>query len=221
MGNVNMEATQVHVRNNSHPSWKTVDDALKALDNQDTQVQEDITELYTRDASRASKDDIAGEFSAEQAYYAGDYVYYEGSLFKFTEFHAAGEWSSEDVAPAQIGNDLANISATVDYSTTEQPTGQKWIDGKEIYFKTIDIGALPNASNKDVLTNITNIRDVVKIDGIATNGTIYTGIPHGANIAQYGVEVSYDKTNNYVRVSTSEDQSSYTGVIILYYTKTA
>ena len=121
---------------------------------------------------------------------------------------------------AQIGQAIANAGA-VDYSTTEQPTGQKWIDGNDIYFKAIDIGALPNATNKDVLTNITNIRDVVRIDGIATNGTIYTGIPHGANIAQYGVEVSYDKTNNYVRVSTSEDQSSYTGVIILYYTKTA
>lgn len=139
MGNVNMEADQIHVRDNNHKTWRTVADALKALETSGESVAEDITELYTRDASRASKDDIANEFSAEQAYYAGDYVYYEGSLFKFTAFHAAGEWSSEDVTPAQIGNDIANISASVDYSTTEQPTGQKWIDGKEIYMKTLHV----------------------------------------------------------------------------------
>lgn len=219
MGNVNMEADQISVRFNNHKTWRTVADAIKALEASGEGVAEDITELYTRDASRASKEDIAGEFSAETLYHIGDYAYYEGTLFKFTANHS-GEWDQSDVVAAQIGQAIATAGA-VDYSTTEQPTGQKWIDGNDIYFKTIDIGALPNSTNKDVLTNITNIRDVVKIDGIATNGTIYTGIPHGANIAQYGVEVSYDKTNNYVRVSTSEDQSSYTGVIILYYTKTA
>ena len=33
---------------------------------------------------------------------------------------------------------LSADSQTLDYSTTEQATGQKWIDGKDIYFKVIN-----------------------------------------------------------------------------------
>lgn len=41
----------------------------------------------------------------------------------------------------------------MDYSTSEQDTGCKWIDGKKIYRKTIDTGALPQGgaiTTKDI-----------------------------------------------------------------------
>lgn len=164
MGNVNMEADQIHVRDNNHKTWKTVSDALKALETSSESVVEDITELYTRDASRASKDDIAGEFSAEQAYYAGDYVYYEGSLFKFTAFHAAGEWSSEDVAPAQIGADLAAMADGVmhTYSTTERRVGT-WIDDSAVYEKTQSGGITFAANDSWYDTGITGIDKLISV----------------------------------------------------------
>lgn len=165
MGNVNMEADQVHVRDNNHKTWRTVADALKALETSGESVAEDITELYTRDASRASKDDIAGEFSAEQAYYEGDYVYYEGSLFKFTAFHAAGEWSSEDVTPAQIGQDLAAMADGVmhTYSTTERRVGT-WIDDAAVYEKTQNGGITIAANDSWYDTNITGIDKLISVE---------------------------------------------------------
>lgn len=39
---------------------------------------------------------------------------------------------------------LSDIPQAVDYSTNEVNTGVKWIDGKDIYQKTIDIGSIQN-----------------------------------------------------------------------------
>lgn len=219
MGNVNMEARQIHVRDNNKKTWKTVADALKGLEASGESVSEDITELYTRDASRASKDDIAGEFSTEQAYYTGDYVYYEGSLFKFTAFHAAGEWSSEDVTPVQIGNDIANISASVDYSTTEQSTGQKWIDGKDIYVKTYEIAALPNNTTARTPSGLTNLDKVVKIEGMSYGNGTHNPLPFVSTSTQYSIECWVDDSANIV-LTSSANYSTYSGVVTLYYTKT-
>lgn len=122
MGNVNMEAHQVHVRNNSHKTWSTVADVIAALDNQDTMMQEDIEELYTRDSSRASKDDIALDFSAETNYYVGDIVYYEGTLWKCVNDHNAGDWDPADFVVTTIASLLANMSGGISlYTETRAP----------------------------------------------------------------------------------------------------
>ena len=44
----------------------------------------------------------------------------------------------------------------MDYSTSEVDTGYTWTDGSPIYKKTINIGALPNATTKSVAHNISN-----------------------------------------------------------------
>lgn len=218
MGNVNMEADQISVRFNDHKSWRTVADALKALEASGEGVAEDITELYTRDASRASKDDIANEFSAETLYHTGDYAYYEGTLFKFTANHS-GEWDQADVVIAQIGPAIATAGA-VDYSTTEQPTGQKWIDGKEIYFKTYEIAALPNATTTRTPTGLSNLDKVIKIDGMAYGNSTHNPLPFVSTSAQYSIECWVDDNANIV-LTSSANYSAYNGVVTLYYTKTA
>ena len=43
------------------------------------------------------------------------------------------------------------------YFTDEIDTGMKWIDGKPIYRKVINVGALPNNSEKTIAHNISNI----------------------------------------------------------------
>lgn len=53
--------------------------------------------------------------------------------------------SADTIGGVKVGNGLSINAETgvlsadsqiVDYSTTEQATGQKWIDGKDIYFRT-------------------------------------------------------------------------------------
>lgn len=227
MGNVNMEASQVHVRDNSHKTWGTVADAIAALDNQDTMVQEDITELYTRDASRASKDDITNEFSDETTYHIGDYAYYNGTLFKFIANHS-GEWDPDDVIIAQIGTDIANAGAIADFSTTEQPTGQKWIDGKEIYFRSYDV-QLPAAHDADtnlaylIAADVSYIDTLTRVDGSIYDSTgkcsaLNGGLSYVAGW-RYNVHITATHALELFNGQNQTDIGGGRAVLTIYYTK--
>lgn len=104
----------------------------------------------------------------------------------------------------------------MDYSTSEVNTGMKWIDGSDIYKKTIDFGALPNAASKAVAHNITGMGTVVKIEPIMQDGTAGRGwaIPYVA-VSIVCVE------DGYIKISAPGDMSSYSAYVTLYYTKSA
>jgi hypothetical protein len=105
----------------------------------------------------------------------------------------------------------------VSYSTTEQLTGGKWIDGKPIYRKVIDFGALPNANTKNVAHNITNIGDIVNVSIIAKSSTEYLLLATGKNsVTDFNAWIT--KTN--INIHTDSNRSNYNAVTILEYTKT-
>jgi hypothetical protein len=54
---------------------------------------------------------LAPDFSASTAYYVGDYVWYNGSLYRFTVDHAAGTWVGTDATAAVIGNDVSDLKS--------------------------------------------------------------------------------------------------------------
>lgn len=62
----------------------------------------------------------------------------------------------------------------IDYSTTEQDTGLKWIDGKSIYQRTYDFGQNINISNSTPgsfsLDGIATFERIIKCWGIQSNG---------------------------------------------------
>ena len=106
------------------------------------------------------------------------------------------------------------------YSTTEQKTPFTWIDGKPIYKKTIDYGALPNASGKGVSHGITNFGELVKLEG----GAAYPGYnwiplpyPDQSGAGVVGVIIN----PSVVYIFTGENRSQYTkSYVTLWYTKT-
>lgn len=51
---------------------------------------------------------IAPTFSTSTNYAAGAYVYYSGTLYRFTADHAAGSWTGTDATQVALGNDLGN-----------------------------------------------------------------------------------------------------------------
>jgi len=56
-----------------------------------------------------SSESIAPTFSANTAYSAGQYVFYEGVLYRLTADHEAGvAWASTSKTRTSIGNDLYN-----------------------------------------------------------------------------------------------------------------
>jgi hypothetical protein len=109
------------------------------------------------------------------------------------------------------------VAEKVSYSTTEQLTGGKWIDGKPIYRKVIDFGALPNANTKNVAHNITNIGDIVNVSIIAKSSTEYLLLATGKNsVTDFNAWIT--KTN--INIHTDSNRSSYNAITILEYTKT-
>ena len=108
----------------------------------------------------------------------------------------------------------AQTISDMDYSTSEQDTGCKWIDGKKIYRKTIDFGAFPNASSKNVNHGVANIARVVKIDGIISFGSnTWSNIP----LVYQGVDSIYNAefqvTTTQVHCATSKDRSNLSAII--------
>lgn len=56
---------------------------------------------------------IAEDFSASKAYAAGDYCYYNGTLYKFKTAHAAGAWTIADVEAAVLAEDVSDLKESV------------------------------------------------------------------------------------------------------------
>ena len=130
--------------------------------------------------------------------------------------------ATSGLAENQQENVLNEVKGYVDssnsYSTNEVKTGGKWIDGKPIYRKTIDCGALPNTSYKNVNHNITNLDLVTHCYGEARGGNYRIILPNaGANTAN-SVEIYVDET--YIVIQTGNDRSGYNGYITIEYTKT-
>lgn len=54
---------------------------------------------------------IAPTFSTSTAYPAGSYVWYDGTMYKFTAAHAAGSWTGTDATAVILGTDLGSSLA--------------------------------------------------------------------------------------------------------------
>lgn len=106
----------------------------------------------------------------------------------------------------------------MDYSTSEQDTGCKWIDGKKIYKKTIDFGALPNATNKAVAHGISNLDRIIKVEqSIDNNGTGFLEISSGnANNNTFNLY----GTATAISVTVTDNRSGCYAYFTLWYTKT-
>lgn len=139
-----------------------------------------------------------------------------------------GEITAGDVAQLSgtgvvTANNIDFTTLSGNYSTTEVDTGYTWVDGKTIYKKTINTGALPNNTDKYVAHGIPNIGRVIRLEGYAyrtSDGALYP-LPFTSNIAaanSIGVTVSLTE----IAIGVGMDRSNITeSYITLYYTKTS
>ena len=56
---------------------------------------------------------IAAEYSTSTAYVAGQTVYYDGHLYRFTADHAAGAWTGTDVVQIVLGDEVGGVISDV------------------------------------------------------------------------------------------------------------
>ena len=125
--------------------------------------------------------------------------------------------NSTSATNALSANQGRILNDRFNYSTTEKVVGT-WIDGKPLYSKVVNLGALPDNDTKSIAHSIQNLKRVVKLEGFAGSSLNKGGItlPHATNtpIALYA-----DDTN--VSVKTTSNATGYTeAYAFVYYTKT-
>lgn len=105
----------------------------------------------------------------------------------------------------------------LNYLTEEHIVG-KWIDGSDLYEKTVSCGALPNTTSKTVAHGIANISKIVEIKGYSTNGTLYLPLPFAGASATSGISVHAGTSN--ITFETGMNRSNFTeSYVTLCYTK--
>ena len=92
-------------------------------------------------------------------------------------------------------------------------------NGKTVYCKTVDIGSLPNATNKLIPSGLTmSDITVVRLEGVARNsGGTTIPIPNPTPSTSYLIGCFITAAGN-IQIDTAVDRSDYTGIIRVYYT---
>ena len=70
---------------------------------------------------------IAETFSTSVAYSAGDYVYHEGSLYRFTADHAAGAWTGTGATACKVGPEVSNLKTAFERKNIFEKSGARII----------------------------------------------------------------------------------------------
>lgn len=114
---------------------------------------------------------------------------------------------------------MAAPSGGVDYSTSEQDTGLKWIDGKAIYSKTFT-AAGGSTKSVTIQTGLTGVDTIVKCEGMVTraNDSIYS-LP-GLNLDEFGYSCALQIKSDMTEITVKSSQWNPSNIIVtLYYTK--
>ncbi len=104
------------------------------------------------------------------------------------------------------------------YSDEERQVGV-WRDNKPLYQKTINFGALPNADQKAVNHNISDLDQLVSVNAVAigaTNNFSLSYIDTNSLANGIGIYVS----NTAITIRCGSNRSSYNAYVTLQYTKT-
>ena len=98
----------------------------------------------------------------------------------------------------------------------EIETNKRWFE-KKVFRKVVNIGALPNATTKDVAHNVVGLNQVVSIRGMAQSGGTWIPLPLASGLANQSIHIF--ATTTLIRVNTQVNWSAYSGWAVLEYTK--
>jgi len=119
------------------------------------------------------------------------------------------------------GHYTTNGSEAHHYSTEEQVVGT-WLDGKTLYEKTVDCGALPNNGTKNVNHNIANLKRIINFSGCAYRSVgdiVNIPLPYVGNNSNLNTVLYVGST--IIGITTFSDRSAFTeSYVTLQYTKT-
>lgn len=193
----------------------------------DDQLQDHAHQLYIRQQAGTSASPNVGGGNGSVATAGFDTGTIAGSIRKGTVTRGKRKAvyfyikATSGLTENQQENVLNTINENLSYSTTEHKTGKKWIDGKDIYSKTVDCTILDSVDARTP-HNISNLNEIIKIEGksLAYNGQTRP-IPfvyHGTLSWSCGIVV--DATDIVLEAGSDFYAYHKTATITLEYTKT-
>lgn len=137
-----------------------------------------------------------------------------GQVFP-TSGYPQWKWNGSiwDAVPATSGVDTL--------STAETPTNKRWIDGRIIYRKVINVGALPNTATKSTAHGLPSGFMLTDITGVTWQGGtgLHLPLPYtDPSVVSGGIALLTDSTN--VNVVTGSNRTTFvTTYVVLEYVK--
>ena len=161
--------------------------------------------------------------SDAQSQYPMLYRYYQGTFQAFCQWQMpldelTLQYTKTTDAPGTGPTKGNLIYLPALYSEEEREVGV-WTDGKPLYQKTINAGALPNSTYKE-LTTPQNIENLINASGYAysiTQTGYYRTLPFAAGGTN---DIRVDLSNNILRIQTFSAWTNYNAIITIQYTKT-
>ena len=104
------DGTSFFMLNSDNLGTAAAKDATNAVTENSTDLVESGA-VYTELATKADLTDLAHAFSTATAYTVGQYVSYDGNIYKCTSAHSAGAWVAGDFTLVAIGNELNSLNS--------------------------------------------------------------------------------------------------------------
>ena len=147
-----------------------------------------------------------------------------GAAKRYTDEHSGGssdavKYTEQTLTSAQQAQARENIgaaAAAIDYSTTEQDTGIKWVDGKTIYQITYSI---PSGMTQGIIADVSalTVDNLLRIEGLGADEANYTG-------AKWTNEATSGIANRCIFIDSNEklqfQGNYYLNYCTIWYTKT-
>lgn len=134
--------------------------------------------------------------------------------------------NGEKIGSLTVGDTSYNVyqkaNSILDYSTTEQNTGVKWIDGKDIYRRVLVANNIQPDSYSDVLISNVDYLYCGALTLYDSSNKVYS--PSSISMYNYqGVGTYYaglyKDNNNNVQITNQSRQNTISVIAIVYYTK--
>lgn len=172
-------------------------EVIPSLD--DLLAEIDAMEQATAEAEAAADavpDMVAPVFSASAPYSAGSYVYYDGTLYRFTADHAAGAWNSAQAVAVTVGGEVADLKSAVEAMGHDVDVAPKAVGSNA---ESVDLDVTDEDGNvllrladghiktknfdssvpDDITINPTNAEPSVDIDITDPNGNVVLRVESG------------------------------------------
>lgn len=168
-----------------------------------------------------TRDNIVGTLHSDERIQAPLSV--GGGVSSYNELTDLPTVNGHEFIGDMTSNDLG-IWQPKDFSTTEQNTGLKWIDGKDIFVRTFDkstVIAPDNAWSNNILgTHGTGINIIKDISYFKMSGQ--TALYPYSYYRSSGVYFTYlinDDDDINIRPNINAGVTIYVGIVTIYYTK--